>query len=186
MEKRTLNNLAILKIIELDATNILETEWDQQILLNQGYKYEERNYVPLDFFSGYFQNLINRVSSIVGPYKNICLQTHDKRIVSAKFHLNIIHNDAKRLSCVTIPLLYSSNEPVNFYANDGFPRGTHLNRKAQQRVSYSRKHPNLMNTCNFHNVRVSDDISPRVLLQLSYDVHFDEIISKNPDYWEIM
>jgi len=186
MEKCTLNNIAILKPIELDPITTIELEWDRQVAFNRGFNYDLRNYVEFDFFTLYFKNLIKNITTIVGLYKNILLQIHDKKLIDAKWYLSTIHKDAERLSCITIPLLYNMNEPVNFYGLDELPRGASPNRKPTQRLNYSRKHPNLVNVNNYHNVRLLDDLSPRVLLQLSYDKHFDEIVYKNPDYWEIM
>jgi len=35
-----------------------------------------------------------------------------------------------------------------------------------------------MNVNNYHNVRVIDESQPRIFIQMSYDIHFDEIIQK--------
>lgn len=186
MEKRTLNNLALLKVFELDPVPILELEWERQVSHQQNYSYKARNYVDLDFFTYYFQNLITSLSSKLGDYKNIVVQCHDKRLCDEKWHLNIIHKDAERQTCITIPLLYNVNEPINFYGADEQVRGHAPNRKPLQRINYSRKYPNLVNVSNNHNVRIVDDLTPRILLQLSYDIGFDEFIHKYPDYWEII
>ena len=43
---------------------------------------------------------------------------------------------------------------------------------------YSENHPTLMNVQNWHNVRVLDLAPPRVFIQMSYDIHFDDFVQQ--------
>lgn len=180
-----MNNIAELVGYKLDKPEIIQNEWKKLICEKHDFKFQARTYVNLDFFTHYFQNLINDISGKVGQYKNIVIQCHDKFLHDEKWHLNVIHKDAERLCCITVPIIYNQAETVNFYKTDGLDRGKSPNRKADQRLAYSLIHPNLVNVSNYHNVRVLEDISPRILLQLSYDVKFDEIINKNSSLWVV-
>lgn len=182
-----MKNVALLKSYQLDNKETLEFRWNEQVQFKFGFNYIARNYVDLEFFTDYFQKVITDIANIAGPYKNIVIQCHDKLLHDEKWHLNVIHTDAERLTCITIPILCNDFETVNFYDNDEVGvRGLSPNRKPKQRVTYSTKHPNLVNVSNLHNVRILDDINPRILLQLSYDVTFDDMISRNKDFWEIV
>lgn len=180
-----MNNLAELVAYKLDDPNTIQNEWKNLINNKSNFKFDARSYVSLDFFTDYFQKIINDVTGLIGQYKNIVIQCHDKLLHDEKWHLNVVHKDAERLSCVTIPISYNPAETVNFYNQNMLDRGTSPNRKADQRLAYSLAHPSLINVSNYHNVRVLDDTSPRILLQLSYDIDFNEFVSKNPDYWVI-
>lgn len=182
-----MNNFAILKTIRLDSSDILEKEWNHQLTQCGNFSFKERNYVDYDFFTPYFKKQIDNISEVVGPYKNLVLQVHDKSLYDNKWYLNVIHKDAERKTCITIPVKINKFEPINFYDiinND--TRGANPNQKPSQRVIYSTEHPNLVNVNHFHNVRVIEDDSPRVLLQLSYDLEFEEIVSSNRECWEIL
>ena len=56
---------------------------------------------------------------------------------------------------------------------------TPLGIKPNQIGQYSENHPTLMNVQNWHNVRVMDLAPPRIFIQISYDIHFDEIVAKD-------
>ena len=58
------NNLAELLDICIDPIG-LQVQWRNQIEYSQGFKWQERNYVKLDFFTQYFQVLLDTVSDIV-------------------------------------------------------------------------------------------------------------------------
>ena len=72
-------------------------------------------------------------------------------------------------------------EPVNFYDDlaDIPDRGVPITATPNQRGQYSDNHPTLMNVNNYHNVRVIDESQPRIFIQMSYDIPFDEFTKKN-------
>lgn len=174
------NNLAELLDICIDPIG-LQVQWRNQIEYSQGFKWQERNYVEIEFFTSYFQILLETVNDLINEEpKNYVLQCHDKSLIDNKWYLNIAHKDDDRKTCITIPLIYSRMETINFYDDDAdIPkRGKHITAKPSQIGWYSEKHPTLVNVNNYHNVRVLSTDEPRVLLQLSYDLTFEEIISK--------
>lgn len=182
-----MNNLAALKTVEIDEVELLN-EWHNQIAHSHSFEWKHRNYVPISFFTEYFQSLLNQIIDEIGlEPKNILLQLHDKRLCDDKWYLKITHRDDDRLTCLTVPLVYSKLEPIRFYDDSYMPvRGQDNKAKPVQTACYSKIHPTLVNVNNLHNVRVVDDGDPRVLLQISYDTHFDKIISKNPDKWLVL
>lgn len=135
------------------------------------------------------------------------IPTYSNTLYNDKFYLGIIHKDEYRKSCVNIPVYYDKFEPVNFYDDESvrerlkeyegytdytddeqplmstndFAAGLKapLGIKPNQIGQYSENHPTLMNVQNWHNVRVMDLAPPRVFVQMSYDIHFDEIVAKD-------
>lgn len=181
-----MNNLAELKTVILDDTSVLYHEWQTQAQYFNGKILEWREYVDLDIFTPYYSNLVNKVIKEINlPFKNIVIQYYDHHN-SNKWNLNIAHKDADRLSCVTI-CLTDIYEPVCFYSDEAMPdiRGSQNLPKPIQISRYSKKHPMLVNVNNVHRVHVIEDKSPRILLQISYDIHFDDIIKNNKSIWEI-
>lgn len=174
------NNLAELTDIRI-YPDMLYIQWHRQIGYARGHAWKNRNYVPIEFFTPYFQSLLDSVSNLIGEEpKNYVIQCHDTELIDEKWYLNIAHKDDDRKTCITIPLVYSKHETINFYDNEtDIPvRGKPITAKPAQIGWYSEKHPTLVNVNNYHNVRVINTDSPRVLLQLSYDLTFEEIISK--------
>lgn len=174
------NNLAEILDIHINP-DLLYLEWLKQIEYSHGYCWLERNYVEIEFFTSYFQILLETVNDLINEEpKNYVLQCHDKSLIDDKWYLNIAHKDDDRKTCITIPLIYSRMETINFYDDDAdIPqRGKPITTKPSQVGWYSEKHPTLVNVNNYHNVRVLSTDEPRVLLQLSYDLTFEEIISK--------
>jgi hypothetical protein len=183
-----MNNLAELSAVTINRAEI-ETEWEKQVRLVPGYVWDNRNYVSESFFTDYFRNLLNTIVKEVGiTPKNYVLQIHDKRLVDEKWYLNITHKDDDRLTCITIPILYNKLEPIRFYddALTNLPRGKPTTEKPVQTSTYSDLHPTLVNVNNWHNVRIIDQVAPRILLQLSYDETFDNIIGLNSSKWKII
>jgi len=208
------NNLAELKDVSINIES-LRAAWAKQLIvaMREDFKWGKRNYVSLDFFTEYFQNLLLDIENVIGEKsKNYIIQLHDGSIplfsdtlYNDKFYLDLIHTDAYRTSCVNIPVYYDKMEPVYFYDDesvqkkivehnidkrqDGLPRidlaqagqgfKTPLRITPNQVGQYSENHPTIMNVQNWHNVRVMDLASPRVFIQISYDIHFDEIVAKN-------
>lgn len=132
------------------------------------------------------------------------IPTYSDTSYNDKFYLGIVHKDEYRKSCVNIPVYYDKFEPVNFYDDEsirerlkeykGYTDDQHpllstnafaaglkspLGIKPNQIGQYSENHPTLMNVQNWHNVRVLDLAPPRVFVQMSYDIHFDEIVAKD-------
>jgi len=163
--------------------------------------------VSFDFFTEYFQNLLLEIENVLGekPTQYI-IQLHDGSIPAFtdelyqnKFEYKVIHKDEYRTSCVNIPVNYDKMEPVYFYSDETLYKLSTTKKPGESRLSFSRpngvtapkvdplpdqvgqyseNHPTLMNVQNWHNVRVMDLASPRVFIQTSYDIHFDEFIQK--------
>lgn len=174
------NNLAELLDVDIDP-NLLYDEWLKQIEYSTGHAWKSRNYVGLNFFTTYFQALLQEINNIVGEKpKNYIIQCHATSLIDSKWYLNIAHKDADRKTCITIPLAYSKLESINFYDDNSILSNErkNFNIKPSQIGRYSEKHPTLVNVNNYHNVRILDNKEPRVLLQLSYDLTFEEITCK--------
>jgi hypothetical protein len=174
------NNLAEIADIDIDL-DILYSEWCKQVVYAGDHEWQNRNYVELDFFTPYFQVLLESINDVIGEHpKNYVIQCHDRSLIDAKWYLNIVHADDDRKTCVTLPVSFNRMEPINFYSPDTIipERGKPIKEKPVQVGLYSTKHPTLVNVANYHNVRVLDDNESRILIQLSYDLTFEEIISK--------
>lgn len=183
-----MNNLAELITVSINRAEI-EVEWAKQLKFAPEHIWDNRNYVNYSFFTEYFQNLLNIIVDEVGIVpKNYVLQVHDKRLIDEKWYLNITHKDDDRMSCITIPILYTKLEPIRFYddALAELPRGRPTTEKPVQTSTYSDLHPTLVNVNNWHNVRIIDQDAPRILLQLSYDEPFDSIVRMNEHKWNII
>lgn len=183
-----MNNLAELLTVSIDS-NELASNWYEQIKYSDSFVYDTRNYVPISFFNNYFQNLITTITDEMKiAYKNIILQVHDKSLVDGKYSLNITHKDADRISCLTVPLVYNKMEPIRFYDDSVVlpSRKQQITAKPEQVSAYSNKHPTLVNVNKLHNVRVINDDDPRILLQLSFDQKFDDIIKSQTSKWRIL
>ena len=201
------NNLAELLDVSINIESLREA-WAEQLVFAGDFDWGKRNYVSLDFFTPYFQHLLLDIENVLGekPTQYI-IQLHDGSIpkytdelYQDKFYLKVIHKDEYRTSCVNIPVNYDKMEPVYFYDDETlyemmetkkpgenritFARQNGINApdvalKPDQVGQYSENHPTLMNVQNWHNVRVMDLAPPRVFIQMSYDIHFDEIVAKD-------
>ena len=175
------NNLAELRDVSINVES-LRTAWAEQVSFAGNYAWEKRNYVDLAFFTVYFQHLLLDIENIIGEKpNNYIIQMHDpSNVINDKWYLNIAHKDDDRKSCINIPVYYNRMEPVNFYDElaDIPDRGEPITATPNQIGQYSDHHPTLMNVNNYHNVRVIDESQPRIFIQMSYDIHFDEIIQK--------
>ena len=189
-----LNSLAELTSIKIDRLAI-ETEWESFLSHNRNnIDWDFRVLLELDSFSDYFKTLLNSVCDIVQEApKYYMLQVFDRNLFTQKQQLNIVHKDVDRNSCITIPIIYNVMEPVMFY--EDIPglvqeeyRKTNMPwpEKPTKIGRYSENHPTLVNVQKLHNVRVLDNTSPRILLQLSFDASFDDMIEKNPAIWRII
>ena len=189
------NNLAELTDIDIDV-NVLRAEWSKQVVYQSGYNWQARNYVSFLFFTVYYQQLLLSIEDIIGEKpKNYIIQMHDPTLQCGvtisgsaqpaprnnKWYLNIAHKDVDRLTCITLPVYYNRMEPVNFYDDlaDIPVRGQPITATPNQIGQYSDHHPTLMNVDNYHNVRVLDVSEPRIFIQMSYDLTFDELLSKD-------
>ena len=187
------SNLAELLPIDISGDE-LHNHWEDFILTHKdSISWDFRVVLNKDMFSNYFRTLLESINDVIKEVpKYYMLQIFDKRLYPHKKFLNIIHKDVDRQSCITLPLIYNLMEPVLFY--DDIPglspeehrkTGLPWPGKPCQVARYSNNHPTLVNVQNLHNVRVLDETSPRVLLQLSFDSSFDDIINKNPSLWRI-
>jgi hypothetical protein len=176
------NNIAELTDIDIDL-NVLRAEWSKQVVYQSGYNWQSRNYVSFLFFTVYYQQLLLSIEDIIGEKpKNYIIQMHDPTLLSDKWYLNIAHKDVDRLTCITLPVYYNRMEPVNFYDNieeDMPDKGDPIKVKPVQVGQYSEDHPTLVNVNNYHNVRVLDMSEPRIFIQMSYDITFNELLSKD-------
>ena len=189
-----LTNLAELTTITIDKHE-LQSAWNSFVDENSNQlDWGFRVMIDYNHLSYYFKNLLGSILEVVDAKpKNYMFQVFDKRLYDKKYQLNIVHKDVDRLSCITIPLTYNVMEPVMFYKDipDINPEeykktGRPWPEKPIQIARYSDKHPTLVNVNNLHNVRVLEEISPRVLLQISFDCSFDNIIDKNPTIWRVI
>lgn len=184
-----MDNLAILKTVNLDGISILNKEFDQQLQVwdETNFKF---NYVAAKRaafnkhdFTEYFQKLIDQIVNEIGiMYENIQIQW-----VHAGQH--VVHKDLERLSNITIPVV-PVLDPVAFYSDDAKPK-TKLGppTKMPEQVSfYSDKNPMLLNVQKYHGVFCGiNRPNNRALLQLGWDtVTFQEIMSIKPNIWEIV
>lgn len=185
-------NLASLLAINIDKTKTKES-WDVIKKNNPDIRWETRTYIVEDTLDLYTKSIIQEIKEKTNlKYKNMLLQVSGKEIQNnEKQFLNIVHMDIDRKSCITIPLVYSLVEPIMFYneiKKDKMGFLTNLNwpEKPVQVSQYSQNHPTLVNVSQLHSVRLHDYISPRVLLQLSFDESFEDILNRNPDIWQLM
>jgi hypothetical protein len=184
------SNLAELISVDID-TSILASEW-------QSYKDENRNsinwkfrvFLEYDVLPDFLKSLADKIYDIIKKHpKNFILQVYDKELFDHKKFLDIVHKDVDRQTCITIPVLYNTIEPIVFYNDnpDIQPESYKtLNKpwpdKPIQKACYSKNHPTLVNLQTLHNVRIFDD-SPRILFQLSYDIGYASMIDENPSIW---
>jgi len=189
-----LHNLAELIPVDINCQE-LTTQWEM-FLENHinSINWDFRVFIQPDILDDYFKNLLKCITDAVEEKpKYYMLQVFDTRLYKYKRFLNLAHKDVDRKSCITIPLSYNAMEAVLFY-NDIPGLSPEEHRKTNlpwpeepcQVAEYSQNHPTLVNVQNLHNVRVLDETSPRVLLQLSFDSTFDMMISRNPSLWRII
>jgi len=190
-----LDNLAELIPVQIDCTKLQEC-WEYFLERHKNaidWKY--RVLVEPNFFNDYIERTIDSICTIIGNRpKNYILQVFDVRVYNEKTFLNVVHKDIDRNSCITLPIIYNPLESVLFFNDipNIDPKEYRRNidkpwpEKPIQVGRYSTNHPTLLNVQRLHNVRVLDKISPRVLLQLSFDIGFDDMIQQNPSIWRII
>ena len=110
------NNIAELKDVSIDL-DVLRAEWAKQVTFVSGHKWESRNYVDLNFFTAYYQQLILSIEQALGEVPtNLTIQVHEpSKNVPGKAYLTIPHTDEDRLSAIFIPIAYNKMEPILFY-----------------------------------------------------------------------
>jgi len=180
------NNLAELRSVDIDI-GVLRTEWEAQVVYQFDHAWEARNYVSFEFFTAYYKQLLLDIENKIGETPlNYIIQMHDPKLITDKWYLNIAHKDADRLACITIPVYYNRMEPINFY-DDVFEKmpehGKPITTRPNQVGQYSECHPTLVNVNNYHNVRILDEVEPRIFIQMSYNIHFDDLIEKNKNMY---
>jgi hypothetical protein len=184
-------NLAELLPVTINSRE-LTYQWENFLKDNiQNFVWDFRVFFQPKDLGDYFKTLIEAVTECIDEVpKYYMLQVFDKRLYKHKEFLNVIHKDADRKSCITIPLAYNIMESVLFYHEiPGLKPEEHRKtnkpwpEKPCQVAKYSDNHPTLVNVQNLHNVRVLDETSPRVLLQISYDKAFDDMITDNQSIW---
>ena len=186
------NNLAELTDIDIDV-NVLRAEWAKQVTFASNKIWKHRDVVDLTFFTEYYQQLLLSIEDIIGEKpKDYVIQLHDPNLHTNKWYLTDTHKDADRNTCINLPVYYNNMEPINFYDTDigdslSGPK-RHKSRAAKiiqflvkpnQIGQYSEHHPTLVNVNNYHNVSVLNTSDPRIFIQMSYDITFDELLSKD-------
>jgi len=200
------NNLAELQDVSINIES-LRAAWAEQLVFAGDFEWGKRNYVSLDFFTAYYQHLLLDIENVLGEKpKDYIIQFHDgsipeytEELYQDKFYLKVIHKDEYRQSCVNIPVYYDKMEPVYFYDDETIYPMAEQTQPGESRISfartngvnepdvaprpdqvgqYSENHPTLMNVQNWHNVRVLDLAPPRVFIQMSYDIHFDDFVQQ--------
>jgi hypothetical protein len=187
-------SLAALLPVTIDK-NRLQVEWDY--LYNtkiSSEDYDWRIYPDIDYFPTYIKSLIEHISNTIDlTPKNYVLQLTTKLNIEDKDSLSIVHRDDDRKSCITIPIYYNQNETAMFYDDDPNINWRLFSKTRKQwpnkpvkLARYSNDHPTLVNVNQLHNVRIMDNTSQRMLLQMSFDESFQSIIDRNPDIWKII
>lgn len=170
------SNLAELLTVDLDSQESLQYEF-KKFTEKTKLVWFNRHYLNMHNFTDYFRDLIDKILDEINlPYIDILLQLHHKDYYFEKEHLSVIHDDKYRNSCVTLPIFFSTDEPLQFYDE---------NLKQVQSSIYSTKNPSLVNTSQRHSIKITNMENPRVLLQISYKHSFEDIIARNPSIWKI-
>jgi len=189
-----MRNIAELKDIRMDL-DVFRDEWEKQVIYaGKDFDWQPRKYVPLDWFTPFFQDYLQSIIDVLGEKpKNYLLQVHDQKLfVDDKWYLNIAHTDELRHTCITTPIHYNKMEPVQFFeeedvvnaeATDGsagsYIRGKPIKAKPDQVAQYSDKYPTILNVKHHHNVRLLGTEYKRIFIQMSYDTPFEEFFEKD-------
>lgn len=189
-----MNNLALLKVYKQDSIDRLTQEYysfmDYLKSINfsildkgKGVGNAGRIFFKVEELTPYLQTVIHQVNDIIQiPYDNIVIQWGHPSS-------HVLHRDVYRKTNLTIPLL-PVYDPVGFYSDDAKPkrhRFGYADKPPEQITYYSYDHPILLNVDKQHAVLTSVHVKPRALLQIGWDtILFDEIVSANPNIWEII
>lgn len=185
------NNAALLTTINLDSIDILEKEWEPQRL-----KFIDRYgihflRVMFEDLTPYFQNFFLRVAdelrldtSQINRYEGFNVWYNDPKVRSTRNikYTSTIHIDTERNVAISIPIYALS--PVVFYDNDKINDTNYKKlvvKKPNQVITYSFKHPTLLNTKNFHQVFNFNENLQRAVLQLNCMEIFDSLVRRNSD-----
>jgi len=186
-------NIAEVKDIKIDLP-LFREEWEKQVeYAGKDFDWQPRTYVPLDWFTPFFQDYLLHVEEVLQEKpKNYLLQIHDPELCNDKWYLNIAHVDELRHTCLTTPIHYSKMEPVCFYTEEAvgiaenedesagsFIRGKPIKAQPDQVAQYSDNHPTLLNVKHYHNVRLLDLEYKRIFIQCSFDTTFDQFLQKD-------
>ena len=176
------NNIGELRDTTIDL-DVLRAEWALQVTFASDHTWISRNYVDLNFFTAYYQQLLLHITDLVGVEpKNYLIQVFDPELCNDKWYLNRMHKDIDRKTCITLPIYYNRMEPINFYDTVYYGEDQYAEivpGKLNQTAHYSEYYPTIINVNNYHNVRVIDELQPRIFIQMSYDIHFDEFFQKD-------
>lgn len=181
-----MNNLAELITVNIDPAEVLNA-WEEQKQRINFLPGDWRTEINIENFTDYYKNLLNQcIEEIKIKPKNVLIQIHEEKLIQEKYYLTFTHTDIDRLTCLTIPIIYNKLEPIRFYDKNIKipPRGQPITEKPIQTSCYSDNHPTLVNVNNPHNVRVIDKNYTRILLQLSFDEKFDDIVFSNSNIWK--
>jgi len=192
---KKLNNIAELIPIQLDNVKLYEC-WETFLKHHKdSIEWQFRVIVKPNLFPDYVVNLLESICTAINQQpKNYILQVFDKGLFDYKTFLNVVHKDIDRQSCITLPIIYNQMESLLFYDDIlGIDPGEYRKNynkpwpeKPIQVCRYSTTHPTLVNVQKLHNVRVLDTVSPRILLQLSFDIGFYDLMEQNPCLWQVI
>lgn len=165
------------------------------------------------YFKSLLQDVIDQIGL---PYTQLIVQYHDVGVNDDKLQLSYVHADTQRKSCITIPVvakepvLFYDFSPDHGYKKIDMTNNAQRTienikastpepvkpnfksqkigkiRKPNQVVTYSKKHPTLVNVSNLHSLFFMETKEPRILLQISYDIEFDEIIKNKPELFRVV
>jgi len=94
------NNIAELKDVSINVES-LRTAWAEQVSFAGNYAWESRNYVDLNFFTVYYQQLLLHISDVIEEEpKNYVIQVADSQLYNEKWYLNTTHKDEDRKTCM--------------------------------------------------------------------------------------
>jgi len=167
----------------LDSLDVREKAWLELKENNKEYKWIGRDYLQYDFFTDYFKSLIDKVHELFGQSKNICVQNRQIGHPKVAETSHIIHQDSYRNSCVVIAFS-TITDPVCFFKKDYNTFNNNASFSPVLMSFYSQSFAVLMNTQSPHNVMVLDKTQPRVLLQVNYDLYFNDLY--DPNYMRII
>lgn len=167
-----------------------------------------------EYFKKLLKDIIDQIglpyTQLILQYHDAGMMNDDK------VQLSYIHFDTQRKCCITIPviakepiLFYDPSEENGYKKienptaiqqtaesiKSATPDNVRINyrnqnigriKKPNQVVTYSKKHPMLVNVSNLHSLFLMEIKDPRVLIQISYDFTFDDILKMKPEIFKVV
>ena len=185
------NNAAILTSVNNDNVEILEKEWEpqrQKFIKRYGPYFVRMMFEDLTpYFQDFFLNVANELrldTSQINRIEGFNTWYNDPKIkkVDSIKYTSRIHIDTERNVAISIPIYAIS--PVIFYDHDQITDTNYkkfIVKKPNQTITYSFKHPTLLNTKNFHQVFYLNENEHRAVLQMNCMESFDNLVRRNVD-----